>query len=163
MWLIFKKSSLLREGKRLWASLVAQLVKNLPVVLEMMVHFLCQDDLLQKGWATHSSVLGLSWWLDVTESTYNVGDLGSIPVLERSPGEGKGYPLQYFDLENSMDCSLPGSSVHGDSPDKKTRVGCHALLQGIFPTQELNPGLPHCRQILYHLSHQGSSQLYRGR
>ena len=35
-------------------------------------------------------------------------------------------------------------------------VGCHALLQGIFLTQELNLGLPHCRQILYHLRHQGS-------
>ena len=35
-------------------------------------------------------------------------------------------------------CSLPGSSVHGDSPGKNTRVGCHALLQGIFPTQGLN-------------------------
>ena len=34
-----------------------------------------------------------------------------------------------------MDCSLPGSSVHGDSPGKNTGVGCHALLQGIFPTQ----------------------------
>ena len=33
---------------------------------------------------------------------------------------------------------------------------CHFLLQGIFPTQGLNPGLPHCRQTLYHLSHQGS-------
>ena len=32
-------------------------------------------------------------------------------------------------------------------------MGCHALLQGIFPTQGLNPGLLHCRQILYHLSH----------
>ena len=38
-----------------------------------------------------------------------------------------------------MDCSLPGSSVHGDSPGKNTGVGCHALLQGIFPTQGLNP------------------------
>ena len=37
------------------------------------------------------------------ESTCNVGDLGSIPGLGRSPGEGKGYPLQYSDLENSMD------------------------------------------------------------
>uniref|UniRef100_A0A8B9YL87 Nucleophosmin n=1 Tax=Bos mutus grunniens TaxID=30521 RepID=A0A8B9YL87_BOSMU len=37
-----------------------------------------------------------------------------------------------------------------------TGVGCHALLQGIFPTQGSNPGLLHCRQILYHLSHQGS-------
>ena len=43
-----------------------------------------------------------------------------------------------------------------DSPGKDTGVGCHALPQGIFPTQRLNPGLPHCRQILYCLSHQGS-------
>ena len=38
---------------------------------------------------------------------------------------------------------------------KSTRVGCHFLLQGIFPTQGSNPGLSHCRQTLYHLSHQG--------
>ena len=42
-----------------------------------------------------------------------------------------------------MDCSLPGSSVHGDSPGKNTGVGCHALLQGIFPTKGLMPGLLH--------------------
>ena len=39
---------------------------------------------------------------------------------------------------------------------KSTGVGCHFLLQGIFPTQRSNPGLLHCRQVLYHLSHQGS-------
>ena len=39
---------------------------------------------------------------------------------------------------------------------KSTRVGCHALLQGIFPTQGSNPGLPHCRRILCHLRHQGT-------
>ena len=39
---------------------------------------------------------------------------------------------------------------------KSTGEGCRFLLQGIFPTQGLNPGLPHCRQMLYHLSHQGS-------
>ena len=55
-----------------------------------------------------------------------------------------------------MDCSLPGSSVHGNSPGKNTGVGCHALFQGIFPTQGLNPSLLLCRQILYLLSHQGS-------
>jgi len=55
-----------------------------------------------------------------------------------------------------MGCSEPGSSVHEDSPDKNTAVGCHALLQGIFPTQGSNPGLPHCSRILYHLSQQGS-------
>ena len=36
-------------------------------------------------------------------------------------------------------------------------MGCHALLQGIFPTQASSSGLPHCRQIRYHLSHQGTS------
>ena len=42
------------------------------------------------------------------ESTCNVGDLGSIPGLGRSPGEGKGYPLQYSGLENSMDFVVHG-------------------------------------------------------
>ena len=37
-------------------------------------------------------------------------------------------------------------------------MGCHFLLQGIFPTQGSNPGLPHCRQTLYHLSHQGNPE-----
>ena len=56
---------------------------------------------------------------------------------------------------NPREGNPPGSSVHGGSPGKNTGVGCHALLQRIFPTLGLNPGLPHCRQILYHLSHQG--------
>ena len=44
-------------------------------------------------------------------------------------------------------------------PGKHTGVGSHSLLQGIIPTQGLNPGLLHCRQILYHLSFQGSPLL----
>ena len=62
-------------------------------------------------------------------------------------------------LCDPMDCNPPGSSVHGDSPGKNTGVGCHALHQGIFPTQGSNPGFPHCRRILYHLSHQGSQRI----
>ena len=42
------------------------------------------------------------------ESTCNAGDLGSIPDLGRYPGEGKGYPLQDSDLENSIDCIVHG-------------------------------------------------------
>ena len=42
------------------------------------------------------------------ESAYNVGDLGSISGLGRSPGEGNGYPLQYSGLENLMDCIVHG-------------------------------------------------------
>ena len=56
-------------------------------------------------------------------------------------------------------CSPPGSSVHGDSLGKNTEVGCHALLQGILPIQGSDPGLPHCKQILYRLSHQGSPRI----
>ena len=80
-------------------------------------------------------------------------------------GEGKGYPLQYSGLENAMDCivhgvaksqtqlcdfkkknyvlwlvtmdcSPPGSSVHGDSPGKTTGGDCHALLQGSQPRDQ---------------------------
>ena len=59
-------------------------------------------------------------------------------------------------LRNAMDYGPPGSYVRGDCPGRNAGVGSLSLLQGIFATQRLNPGLPHCRQILYHLSHQGS-------
>ena len=59
-------------------------------------------------------------------------------------------------LCNPMNCSLPRFSIHGIFPGNNTGVGCHFLLQGIFLTQGLNPGLLYCRQTLYCLSHQGS-------
>ena len=62
-------------------------------------------------------------------------------------------------LCDPMDCSLAGSSVHGDFPGKNIGVGLYALLQGIFPTQGWNPGLPHCKWIFYCLSHQGSPRI----
>ena len=62
---------------------------------------------------------------------------------------------------DSTDCSPPGSSVHEDPTGKNIIMGCHAILQGIFPTQGLNPSLPHCRQILYHLSHQGRPRILK--
>ena len=54
---------------------------------------------------------------------------------------------------NPVDCSPPGSSVHGDSLGKNTGVGCHALLQGIFLTQGLNLpllSLRHWQRVLYY-------------
>ena len=82
-------------------------------------------------------------------------------------------------LRDPRDCSLPGSSVHGIFQQeywsgvplpslkypfepvfvgggKNTGMSCHFRLQEIFLTQGSNPGLPHCRQTLYHLSHQWS-------
>ena len=149
----------------------------------------------------------------------------TIPVLERSPGKGKGYPLQYSGLQNSMDCIIHGVAnsqtglsdfpfiqVSGakfcfhpcfktfflnfnlvlklhpfpffpfsvkvkvaqlcptlcnpmdyfspwNSLDQNTGVGNLSLLQGILSTQESNPGVPHCRWILYQLSLQRSPRI----
>ena len=75
---------------------------------ETLVQFLGWKDPLEKGQFTNSSILGLLCGSAGKESACNVGDLGLIPGLERSPGEGKGYPFQYSGLENSMD-----GRVHG--------------------------------------------------
>ena len=56
---------------------------------------------------------GFSGGLDGKESAWNAGDLGSIPGLGRSPGEGNGNPLQYFCLGNSMDRGAWWATVHG--------------------------------------------------
>ena len=57
--------------------------------------------------------------------------------------------LSCLTLWDPMDCSPLGSSVHEILQAKNTRVGCHVLLQGVFPTQKSNLSLPHCRLILY--------------
>ena len=66
-------------------------------------------------------------------------------------------------LCDPMDCSLSGGAIRllhpWDSPGKNTGVGCRFLLQKIFLIQGLNAGLPHCRQTLYLLSHQGSQEM----
>ena len=66
-------------------------------------------------------------------------------------------------LCNSMDWSWQPTRLlyPWNFPGKNTGVGCHALLQGLFPIQGLNPGLSHCRWILYHLSHEGSANYQR--
>ena len=178
------------------ASLVAQLVKNLPATRETLVLFLGGEDPLEKG-KPPTPFLGFPGGADGKESSCNAGGLGLIPGLGRSPGGRLGNPFHYSYLENlhgqrslagyspwghkesdateqlhflsslsetylsshsitRKSCSPPGSSVHGDFPGKNTGVGCYALLQGIFPAQGSNPGLLHCRWILYQLNHQGS-------
>ena len=70
---------------------------------------------------------------------------GFSPCVGKIPWRRAWQPTPVF---------LPGeSSGTEDSPDKNPGVGCHFLLQGIFATQGLNPGLLRCRQILYGLSH----------
>ena len=73
---------------------------------------------------------------------------------------------EYTESESSRSVMSDSLQPHGltkllcpwDFPGNSTGVDCHFLLQGIFQTQGSNPGLLHCRQMLYHLSHQGSPE-----
>ena len=61
-------------------------------------------------------------------------------------------------LCDPVDCNLPGFSIHGVFQARVLEWVAISCLQGIFSTQESNPSLPHCRQMLYYLSHQGSQE-----
>ena len=92
-----------------WASLIAQLVRNPPTMQEHPVRLL--------GWKDPKPTpVGFPCGSAGKESACNAKDLGSIPGLGRCPGEGKGYPLQYSGLENSMDYS-PWGHKESDSTE----------------------------------------------
>ena len=80
--------------------------------------------------------------------------VGSLPAEPMGKGKGKSLSgVRLFVTPWTVAYQAP---LSWDFPGKSTGVGCHCLLQGIFLTQGLNPGLLHCRQMLYRLSHQGS-------
>ena len=66
--------------------------------------------------------MGFPGGSDGKESVCTVGDLGSIPGLGRSPGEGNDYPLQYSGLENSMDCISPWGCKESDTTKQFAQV-----------------------------------------
>ena len=80
------------------------MVKNPPVMQENSVRIWVGKIPGRRDRLPTPVLLGFPCGSAGKESACNVGDLGSIPGLGRSTGEGKGYPLQYSDLENSMDC-----------------------------------------------------------
>jgi len=100
------------EGNNPWASLVAQLVKNLPAMQETLVRFLGQENPLRGDRLPIPVFLDFPGGSDGKKFACNAGNLGSIPGLGRSPGEGNSYPLQYFGLENSVDRGIWQAAVH---------------------------------------------------
>ena len=86
--------------------------------------------------------------------------IGTLAPRRPSPYSLKSPSCSLFNAAVSMHLRTSATRLPRpwDSPGKNTRMGCLALLQGILLTQGLNPGLLHCRQILYHLSRQGSSR-----
>ena len=105
------------------ASLIAQLVKNPPAMQETLVRFLGQKIHWRKDNLPTSVLLGSTCGSAGNESTCNGGDAGSIPGLRWSPEEGKGYPLQYSCLENTM-----GPDFHG----KSMGIPWHCLSSNIW-------------------------------
>ena len=81
---------------------------------------------------------------------------GSVPESET---EGSEVTQSCPAPCDPMDCSLPGCSIHGIFPARVVEWVAISFSRGIFPTQGLNPGLPHCRQMFYLLSYQGSPQI----
>ena len=109
------------------ASLIAQLVKNLPAMQETAVRFLGQKISWRRDRLPTPVLLGFLCGSAGKESACNAGDLGSIPGLGRSPGEGKGYSLQYSGLENSMD-----RIVHGITKSRTRLSDYHFHYSVIF-------------------------------
>ena len=72
-----------------------------------------------------NKLLGLPCGSAGKESACNVGDLGSVPGLGKSPGEGKGYPLHYSDLENFMDCFCLWGCAELDTNERLTHSPCY--------------------------------------
>ena len=89
---------------------IAQLVKNLLLCRSFSFDSWVRTIHWKRDRLTTSAFLDSPCGSAGKESACNVGDLGSIPGLGRSPGEGKGYPLQYSGLENSVDCIVHGAA-----------------------------------------------------
>ena len=92
------------------ASLIAQLVKNCLQCRRSQFNFWFRKILWRRDRLPTPVLLGFPYGSADKESTCDVGDLGSIPELGRSPGEEKGYPLQYSGLESSMDYIVHGAA-----------------------------------------------------
>ena len=85
---------------------------------------------------------------------------GERLLIEMQPlrgwGRGGMVVVKWKSLSHVQLFATPCNNSPWNCPGQNTGVGSRSLLQGIFSTQGLNPGLPHCRRILYQLSHQGS-------
>ena len=142
-------------------SLMAQQVKNLQETQETLVRSPGWEGPLEEEMMTQSSVL--DWKTPWTEEPGGLQSMQSQRTrydwatkrTQHTTWKGvKWRPLSRVRLFTTRGLYSPWNS-----PGQNTGVGSLSLLQGIFPTQGLNPGLPHCTQILYQLSHKGSPRI----
>ena len=138
-------------------------------VSEELLWYSTPTDTMPHPWVSLSSFFFL--WLTATAHSTLCGafSVTAMPIIECMciPRVLRTHraPWHIFESE-SVSCSVASNflwphvahqaPLFMDSPGQNTGVGSHSPVQGIFPTQGLNPGLLPCRQILYYLSHQGS-------
>ena len=145
-----------------WYSLIAQLVKNLPATQEIWVRKICW----RRDRLPTPVFLDFPCGSAGKESACNPGDLGSISGLGRSLGEGKGYPLQYSGLKNSMDSpwghkesdrtewlSLSFFPPGNYEQDNLRGAHCTKTLHHCRPTTPSGPGLTPSSQLHARCSH----------
>ena len=123
------------EGTKFQNSVISQH----PVLVAHKTHLNLLPDPLEKGLTTHSSILGLSCGSTGKESICNAGDLGMIPGLGRSPGEGSSYPLQYSGLENSTDCIVHGVTKSQTRLSLQPAIFLVSWLQNKVPFSSQHP------------------------
>ena len=132
----------------------------------MPVQSLGQEDPLQEGMATHLRILAwrIPWTLEPgglqsvgSQRDMTFSDTTDMTEHTRSKQKAFSNSLKSGSGLVTSDSLRPhGLYSPWNSPGQNTGWSSLSLLQGIFPTQGSNPDLPHCRQILYQLSHQGS-------
>ena len=114
---------------------------------------------LEKETATHSSIL--AWRIPGTGEPGRLLSMGSHRVRHNWSNLAAAYGYKWKSVV--FDCLQPQRQYSPwNSPGQNTGVGSCSLPQGIFPTQGSNPGLSHCRRILYQLSHKGSPMDTKG-
>ena len=123
--------------------------------------FPCSGSFSGQPWSVPDMVVKL--WVSLHSTSLCPCELGSCAFLSLS---SLGVPCCWGSLSSSESCLVVSDSLwpHGlyspwNSPDQNTEVDSLSLLHVIFPTQGLNPGLLHCRRILYQLSHKGSPRI----
>ena len=118
-------------------------------IISVNARFLCLSNTTAKTYSlereTRSMVKDWLDWLKTIQPKHH--EWASIVCASHEVMSGSSQPMDPLQ-QARLFCPW-------NSPGKNTGVDCCALLQGIFLTQGLNSGLPHCRQIFYHLSHQG--------
>ena len=116
------------------------------------------------NWAFYVTWIFLSQHMTYTSKMFSSGCFGvSIYIynINKSPLSNTVLVQSESESQSVMSDSLGPHGLYSlwNSPSQNTGVGSRLLLQGIFPTQGSNPGLPNCRRILYQLSHKGSPRI----